>query len=482
MTVFSSPNVDLFVQGSLILLMEVYLYFQELYTVMCVTTLFFIMAMGYRKARCGSRACLLVLGDIGRSPRMQYHALSLATEGFDVEIVGYGGSKPHGDVLVNDKITLHIMSDPPGFLRVFPSVISYVSKVIWQSMQLYYVMLIKLQWPSHILVQNPPAIPTLAVAWVCSRLYGSKFIIDWHNYGYSLLGLSLGERHILVRFSKWFEGLFGGMGDSHLCVTVAMREDLVKKWGLKRPLTLYDRPPKVFHQTPVESQHKLFRKLAVDYTVFDSSKHIKNTTAFTQETVSGDIIKIENRPVLIVSSTSWTQDEDFSILLSALEMYEAAFKSGKKLPRIVCAITGKGPQKEYYQDIIAKMALQQVQFCTPWLTAEDYAMLLGSADLGVCLHISSSGLDLPMKVVDMFGSGLPVCAINFQCLGELVKHKENGLVFNDAQELSQQLQELLQGFPSQQERLKSFRANLQSFQTERWEENWIKTVRPILYI
>lgn len=41
-----------------------------------------------------SRKCsvqVVVLGDVGRSPRMQYHALSIAKHGGTVDIIGYHG-------------------------------------------------------------------------------------------------------------------------------------------------------------------------------------------------------------------------------------------------------------------------------------------------------------------------------------------------------------------------------------------------------
>ena len=36
-------------------------------------------------------ANVIVLGDIGRSPRMQYHSVSLAKCGYKVNILGYSG-------------------------------------------------------------------------------------------------------------------------------------------------------------------------------------------------------------------------------------------------------------------------------------------------------------------------------------------------------------------------------------------------------
>uniref|UniRef100_A0A4W6E261 Chitobiosyldiphosphodolichol beta-mannosyltransferase n=1 Tax=Lates calcarifer TaxID=8187 RepID=A0A4W6E261_LATCA len=398
-----------------------------------VTALVSLWSLRLRRRDAGTerRVCVLVLGDIGRSPRMQYHALSLSKHGYNVTFVGFLDTKPHQDVLQEERIRIVSIAEVKG-VGVGPKLVTYVTKVIIQCLQLLYVLL-RMELQSHLLLQNPPGLPGIAVAWLVCVLRGSRFIIDWHNYGFTIMALSHGQRHPVVRVAKWYEHVFGPLATHNLCVTNAMKDDLQENWGIKAT-TLYDRPPSIFRETPLKLQHELFMRL----------------------------------------------DEDFSILLKALQEYEGFIKGGASLPSLVCAITGKGPQKEHYRKLIDSLHLEHVKICTPWLEAEDYPVLLGSADLGVCLHKSSSGLDLPMKVVDMFGCCLPVCAIHFNCLHELVKHEENGLIFRDSQELAQQLKSLLSEFPSSEGRLGLFRRNLRTSRGQRWDDNWDQNVLPLI--
>ena len=58
---------------------------------------------------------VLVLGDIGRSPRMSNHSISFAKEGYEVHYVGYGGTTPHKNLTTNQKITVYHVMDTPEF-------------------------------------------------------------------------------------------------------------------------------------------------------------------------------------------------------------------------------------------------------------------------------------------------------------------------------------------------------------------------------
>ena len=123
-----------------------------------------------------------------------------------------------------------------------------------------------------------------------------------------------------------------------------------------------------------------------------------HSTAFTEVNEEDGSVRLKaDRPAILVSSTSWTPDEDFGILFEALSRYESHCEM-MPLPNLVCVITGRGPRKEYYRELINDQHWHHIQVIMPWLEPQDYPLMLGSADLGVCLHTSSSGVDLPMKV------------------------------------------------------------------------------------
>uniref|UniRef100_A0A0A9WJR1 Beta-1,4-mannosyltransferase n=3 Tax=Lygus hesperus TaxID=30085 RepID=A0A0A9WJR1_LYGHE len=378
-----------------------------------------------------TKVTVVGLSDVGRSPRFQYHCISLAQEGFRVNVIGYKGAKPKKQLTGDPNVSISYLPTVPEFNKYLPRLLAYFFKVLWQSLTLLWALVLKRR-SDFVFVQTPPAIPVFAVVWFYSVLVRAKFVIDWHNYAYSIMALTLGKQSVLVKMSYWFECYFGRKAHGNICVTKAMSLDLMTRWAIVSKV-LYDRAPEEFHRTTIEERHLLFTRLSQRYPILGGTLH---STAFTKMEEGRPVLR-SDRPALLVSSTSWTEDEDFNILLSALVNYDKCDK--EDLPKIICIITGRGPLKEYYIGIIQATKWTKVSIITPWLEEDDYPLLLGSADLGVSLHTSSSGLDLPMKVVDMFGCGLAVLAHDFNCVNELVRNGQNGLIFKDAPQLSGQL-------------------------------------------
>src|SRR5262249_32722683 len=183
------------------------------------------------------------------------------------------------------------------------------------------------------------------------------------------------------------------------------------------------------------------------------------------------------RPALLVSPTSWTADEDFSVLVAAVQQCDERIRThrrsetGDSFPPLFLVITGKGPLRDHWEARFAALLLETIHLRTVWLDADDYPLFLGAADLGLCLHRSASGLDLPMKLADMFGSGLPVCALDYgPCLAEQVQHGVNGLVFTTSAELADQMYTLFRGFPDHSPLLDHLRRNVQACAGRRWAE------------
>jgi beta-1,4-mannosyltransferase len=525
----------------------------------------------------GLHFVVVVLGDLGRSPRMMYHVLSLLEQNHHhfVTFIGYTGELLIPALLHRRyEHRLHVLRFPAPqlkFLKRFNVLLPLY--FTWRIASLTILLILALFFkvgssgtststsstlppeetskiaskqqkqqdfppPDCVLVQNPPAIPLLAVAALYCHWNKAGLVIDWHNLGYSMIGnyntnnsgsgssggVEVG-RNIFRYLGKRYEQAMAPLADGHLTVTKSLKEFLTTEMGiscsgsssssssktnhdddnnLKTDDTisvLHDCPPALFRLRTMEEQHRIL--LEVDEAVRavcpaswslndDHDRHeqnigneqasVQSQTLFTEEYAKGRCRPRRGRPALIVSSTSWTPDEDISLLLRALEMVDSQIENSsmaanaaassaapadvKQPLRIVCVITGKGPLKERYEQEIqtlrATNLTKHVAVTTLWIEPRDYPAYLACADLGVSLHTSTSKLDLPIKILDYFGCEVPVCAFRFSStLKELVHDDVNGRTFTTSDELAVLLWDLLsplQDQPQQQPLLRGLQA------------------------
>jgi beta-1,4-mannosyltransferase len=289
---------------------------------------------------------------------------------------------------------------------------------------------------------------------------GAKLVIDWHNLSHAILAVTLGDDHRAVRVLRRSERRWGRRADGHLAVSSALAEWLRREWGV-RATVLYDRPPAVFAKPSLEAGNELWQRLARE-------------------------LKLGPRRIpLVVGPSSWTPDEDYDLLLEALERTERALRPaqphGAVQPAIAVLMTGRGLLRQEFEKRLARRSLAAVAVRTIWLEPGDYPTLVGMADAGLCLHQSASGLDLPMKLADFRGAGVPVCAYDYApVLNEVLTPGHEGTTFSDPGELATTLVALARGDLSSVPRFAASRTWLAANPPERWEDHWQATARPLL--
>jgi len=268
----------------------------------------------------------------------------------------------------------------------------------WRMSRIFFALIGTLigEKPEAILLQNPPSFPTLSAATLAGKWLGAKVVVDWHNYGFSLLALRLhGDSHWLVRLARWYEFRAGRQAGAHLCVSQAMRADLLRH-GIAAAV-LYDKP------------------LAL-------------------RTGAPDALPSSLR-MIAVCPAGWTADEDMELLLAALHLLRDT--------ALTVYITGEGMKRKELEPELQALRASGVLVDTGFLPENDYWNLIGRADLGLSLHRSSSGLDLAMKVVDLFSAGVPVCALDYGgSIAEQIEEGVTGFLFHTAQDLAGLLRRL----------------------------------------
>lgn len=395
---------------------------------------------------------------------MQYHALALAADGGEVDLVGLEGAPLHAALTAEPRIRSHRLSDRRFRSRLTGGRRRYVAmsaaRASAQAAALLSTLL-RLPRPDVILVQNPPALPTLAVAWTAARLRGARLVVDWHNLSHSILAVRTGEDHRAVRALKRSERRWARRADAHLTVSRTFAEWLQREWGIGATV-VYDRPTAVFAKPALDAASRLWERLAREL-------HLG-----------------ARRLPLVVGPTSWTPDEDFDLLLESLERAERTLTAMRgegdpASPDLAILLTGRGEMRDEFNTRLSRRGFRRLAVRTVWLEPADYPTLVGMADAGLCLHRSASGLDLPMKLADFRGAGSPAVAFDYgPVLSEVLTPGREGVTFHEPGQLASLLIALATADFSTVPAFAASRGWLPANPPERWLEHWRGSAAPLL--
>eukprot|EP00656_Telonema_subtile_P045467 TRINITY_DN51717_c0_g1_i1.p1 TRINITY_DN51717_c0_g1~~TRINITY_DN51717_c0_g1_i1.p1 ORF type:complete len:441 (-),score=36.87 TRINITY_DN51717_c0_g1_i1:91-1413(-) len=334
-----------------------------------------------------------------------------------------------------------------------------------------------------------------------------QLVIDWHNMGYTLLEID--------NRPKWMVDIyrlaekFYGRGDHLLTVSAAMKKEMTrivdrddgekKNKSTKNSVTrdnvssstkrqpcefefpankitvLHDCAPSFF--APCSREEFLLEVVpefppedVPEWVLKQQPSSSSSSASHTSKKDSSDFSTSQpQRGRIVVSATSWTADDDYTMVLDALcTVYDDIHSRVMKFPdapppaRLWVVITGKGASKEKFDnqlqtiekyktrfiDAVKNKKNNYIQISTIYFQSfAKYAKMLGGSDAGLSLHDSSSGYDLPMKAVDMFGAGIPVMALYYPAITELVQDGKSGWLFEDAIELADVILDDILGLP-----------------------------------
>mmetsp|Transcript_19185 Transcript_19185/g.76879 ORF Transcript_19185/g.76879 Transcript_19185/m.76879 type:complete len:447 (-) Transcript_19185:1196-2536(-) len=421
--------------------------------VLCV----FVRYIGLRTRNGRLRATVVVLGDVERSPRIRRQAVELVDDDWEVTLVGYiePGSKlkdgesidgftlrnaPYGFVVRARGIMYFALAGLAAIYRAFALLVLVlklpvqdVGKLLEKNFpcvdldltqKITHTNLVSLQ---IFLIQNPPCIPTFLVVIIAMAIRHPRasLVIDWHNLAYTIMSSNPRVPAAAVRLAKVYEQVFSHFADAHFSVTNALASFLHRNFGIANVAVLPDRPSPMFRPG-----------LALPESLRSS--------------LGSDII--DGRGALAISSTSWTPDENFSVLLDALPLIDRQLcaPAGKRqMPSsLTILITGRGPLRSQFEEKLSKLSLRKVT----------------------------------MKALDMLGCGLPVLSPSYPSVSELIEDGRNGLLFNTPVQLAHHITVLLCDWP-EGEVLNSLKKTAVGWFAEpqdKWRPTWLATARPVL--